>query len=124
MVSGTGDGRAGGFGQGPCNAVHGTGIEISSGGLKMVTNASSRFLRPSLIATAALVVAVALAPRAAGLRRGGSGHGSSGHGGGGGQSGGSGHAGGGSRSGGGGHSGGGSRVSPHGGGSRRPSGLR
>src|SRR5450830_825128 len=73
----------------------------------MVTNASPRFLRPSLIAMAALAAAVTLAPQAAEAR------GSSGHGGGGGHSGG-----GGSRSGGGGHSGGVSRVSPHGGGSR------
>ena len=41
MASGTGDGRAGGFGQGPCNAVQGTGTEVPSGGLKMVTNTFS-----------------------------------------------------------------------------------
>jgi len=106
MVSGTGDGRAEGCGQGPCNAVQGTGTEISSGGLKMVTNASPRFLRPSLIAMAALAAAVTLAPQAAEAR------GSSGHGGGGGHSGGSSHSGGASRS------SGGSRVSSsHGGGS-------
>ena len=122
MVSGTGDGRAGGFGQGPCNAVHGTGTEISSGGLKMVTNASSRFLRPSLIATAALVVAVAFAPRAAAQARGGSGHGSSGHGSSGqgssGRGSGGGHSVGSSHSGGVSHSSGGSRVSSSRGGVR------
>lgn len=118
MASGTGDGRAEGCGQGPCNAVQGTGTEISSGGLKMVTNASPRFLRPSLIATAALAVAVTLAPRAAeaGGSRGGSGHG------GGGRSVGSSHSGGMSRS------SGGSRVSgSHGGGRHvggRPGGGR
>src|SRR5450830_1439317 len=105
MASRTGDGRAEGCGQGPCNAVQGTGTEISSGGLKMVTNASPRFLRPSLIATAVLAAAVTLAPRAAEAR------GSSGHGGGGGHSGGSSHAGGAS------HSSGGSRVSSSHGGS-------
>jgi hypothetical protein len=73
----------------------------------MVTNASPRFLRPSLIATAALAAAMTLAPRAAEAR------GSSGHGGGGGHSGGSSHAGGAS------HSSGGGRVSSsHGGGWR------
>src|ERR1019366_7416216 len=46
----------------------GTGTEISSGGLKMVMNASPRFLRPSLIATAALAAAVTLAPQAAQAR--------------------------------------------------------
>ena len=79
----------------------------------MVTNASPRFLRPSLIATAALAVAMTLAPQAAAQARGGSGHGGSGHGGGGGHSVGSSH------SGGVGHSSGGSRVSgSHVGGSR------
>jgi hypothetical protein len=118
MASGTGDGRAEGCGQGPCSAVQGTGTEISSGGLKMVTNASPRFLRPSLIATVVLAAAMTLAPRAAQAR------GSSGHGGGGGHSGGSSHSGGASRS------SGGSRVSSshgssshgggwHGGGHRR-----
>src|ERR1039457_3761992 len=58
----------------------------------MVTNSSPRFLRPSLIAAAALAAAVTLAPRAAEAR------GSSGHGGGGGHSGGSGHSGGGRHS--------------------------
>src|SRR5450830_62970 len=73
----------------------------------MVTKASPRFLRPSLIAMAALAAAVTLAPQAAEAR------GSSGHGGGGGHSGGSSHSGGASRS------SGGSRVSSsHGGGWR------
>jgi hypothetical protein len=85
----------------------GTGTEISSGGLKMVMNASPRFIRPSLIATAALAAAVTLAPQAAQAR------GSSGPGGGGGHSVGSSHSGGAS------HSSGGSRVSSsHGGGWR------
>jgi hypothetical protein len=69
----------------------------------MVTNASPRFLRPSLIAAAALAAVMTLAPRAAQAR------GSSGHGGGGGHSVGSSHSGGAS------HSSGGSRVnSSHG----------
>src|ERR1019366_10554281 len=54
------------------------GPKSRPGGLKMVTNASPRFLRPSLIATAALAAAMTLTPRAAQAR------GSSGHGGGGG----------------------------------------
>src|ERR1019366_8126967 len=66
----------------------GTGTEISSGGLKMVMNASPRFIRPSLIATAALAAAVTLAPQAAQAR------GSSGPGGGRGHSVGSRHPGG------------------------------
>ncbi len=103
MASGTGDGRAEGFGQGPCKAVRGTGTEVSSGGLKMVSNSSPRFLRPSLIATAALAVAVAFTPRAA-EARGNSGHGGGGHSGGSSHSGGVGHFGGAS------HSSGGSRV--------------
>jgi len=101
MASGTGDGRAGRFGQGPCNDVQRTGTEISSGGLKMVTNASSRFL--SLISTAALAAAVTLSPRVA-EARGSSGHSGSGHSGGGGHSVGSSHSGGSS------HSSSGSRV--------------
>ena len=79
-------------------------------GLKMVTNASPRFLRPSLIATAALAAAVTLAPQAAQAR------GSSGPGGGGGHSVGSSHSGGAS------HSSGGSRVSSFHGGSRHGGG--
>src|ERR1019366_2404728 len=83
----------------------GTGTEISSGGLKMVMNASPRFIRPSLIATAALAAAVTLAPQAAQAR------GSSGPGGGGGHSVGSSHSGGASHSSGGGwHTGGYRRV--------------
>src|SRR5664280_3702648 len=87
--------------------VRNGGPKSRPGGLKMVTSASPRFLRPSLIAMAALAAAVTLAPQAAEAR------GSSGHGGGGGHSGGSSHSGGASRS------SGGSRVSSsHGGGWR------
>ena len=115
MASGTEDDQAGGFGQGPCKAFQGTGTEVSSGGLKMVTNASSRFLRPWLIAAAALAAVVAFAPWSAEAQKGGGGKG-----GGGGHSGGSGHAGGGAPRGGGSQGGGGAY---HGGGGYRGGGA-
>src|ERR1035438_5614717 len=92
MASGTGDGRARGFGQGPCNAVQGMGTEIPSGSPKMVIHSSTR-IRPAFVVCAALSAALLLIPRAASSAGQGGGHGGGGggsHAGGGGSHGGGG----------------------------------